>query len=327
MDRNGVVLGHITDAHIAPRSPSTTVLKRQSVAILEDLLAQFRERSVDLVMFGGDNIDNRGHGPADLAAFVELASTADRSVCILGNHEVSWPSPGRVTAEEFAHAVAGRGISPGRYNFVETVGNVRVIGVDTTLIGSSGGYVSPASMRFLAHALREGDEEHVVVLGHHLLYPAWSPLSLTSWDRDYLVANREHVTSLLASCTRVRAYLCGHHHASRIQRIMSRGHTGGFYHVVTASPAAYPHHGRLLRFAPDGIHVSVSTPRIPGLVEVGRQAVLQGRKARRYGTLGAATPFLHYVGGQASDNNVVLPYDAAPKAQHRGVSVSVRQSA
>lgn len=327
MDRNGVVLGHITDAHIAPRSPATTVIKGHTVPILEDLLTQFRERSVDLVMFGGDNIDNRGHGSVELAAFVDLAKSADRYVCILGNHEMSWPSPGRVTAAEFAGAVAGHGISPGRYNFVETVGNVRVVGLDTTLLGSSGGYVSPASMRFLAEALREGDEEHVVVLGHHLLHPAWSPLSLTSWDRDYLVANREHVASLLASCRRVRAYLCGHHHASRIQRIMSRGHAGGFYHVVTASPAAYPHHARVLRFAPDGIHVSVLTPRIPGLVEIGRRAVLLGRKARRYGTLGAAVPFLEYLEGQTSDNDVVLPYEAAPRTERRGVSVSVRRSA
>lgn len=327
MDRPGVVLGHVTDAHIAPSSRATTVLKDRSVAILKDLLAQFRERSVDMVLFGGDNIDNRDDGPGELGAFVELARSVDRFVCILGNHEVSYPSPTRITAAEFAGAVAGHGISPENYNFVQSVGNVRVIGLDTTLLGSPGGHVSRSSLRFLASALREGDEEHIVVLGHHLLHPAWAPLSLSSWDRDYLVANREHVTSLLASCSRVRAYLCGHHHASRIQRIMSRGHAGGFYHVVTASPAAFPHHARVLRFAPDGIHVSVLTPRIAGLREEGLQAVLQGRKARRYATLGTDSPFVEYVEGKPSDNHVVLPYDAAPKTEHRGVSISISQPA
>jgi len=203
---------------------------------------------------------------------------------------------------------------------VRTVGDVRVIGVDTTLQGTAGGYVSPSTMQFLARALNEGDEAHVVVLGHHMLYRSWEPYSLESWDREYLVANREHVVALLASSPRTRAYLCGHHHASRIQRVHTRGHHGGFYQILTASPVAFPHHGRLLRFAPDGIHVRTMIPRIPGLVEEGRDAVLYGRKARRYATLGAMGSFLDYVAGGPADTEVVLPYDAAPAVARRGVT-------
>ena len=38
---------------------------------LNDLVAQSLEARVDTVLFGGDNIDNRGHGEADLEAFLE----------------------------------------------------------------------------------------------------------------------------------------------------------------------------------------------------------------------------------------------------------------
>lgn len=320
---NGVCLAHVTDAHIAPLGRATTVLKPHSVAILDDLVSQMLEANVDCALFGGDNIDNRGHGAEDLEAFMSGVQRLDDYVCVLGNHEAVSGNSKQVSTEEFAARVAGHGISPGSYNFVRTEGDVRIIGINTTLQGSHGGYVSPPTMRFLARALADGDEAHVVVLGHHLLHRAWAPYSLETWDREYLVANREHVSALLASCPRVRAYLCGHHHASRIQRVNTRGHHGGFYQILTASPTAYPHQGRILRFAPDGIHVTPMVPRIDGLLEEGREAVLYGRKARRFATLGASGTFLDYVRGGPGDNEVLLPYDAAPVQARTGVTPSV----
>jgi hypothetical protein len=121
--------------------------------------------------------------------------------------------------------------------------------------------------------------------------------------------------------------LCGHHHASRIQRIAARGHTGGFYHILTASPVAFPCSARLLRFARDGIHVSSLVPRIDGLVDEGREAVLTGRKAKRYATLGSSRDFLAYVQGRISDNDIVLPYDQAPKSEQQGIPPDRRTSA
>jgi 3',5'-cyclic AMP phosphodiesterase CpdA len=322
-----VVLAHITDAHIvAFGARPTATLKHRSIEVLKDLVAQVRAIGPDCTLFGGDNIDNRISGDQDLEVFATIAESLDRFVCIAGNHEAGSKKLGRVTKSQFAERIRGRGIEPDRYSFSEPIGNVRVIGIDTTLEGTAGGYVSQRTMRFLADELHNAEEDHIVVLGHHLLHRAWEPHYLQSWDDEYLVANRQDVIALLASCARVRAYLCGHHHASRIQRIASRGHSGGFYHVLTASPVAYPHTARILRFGQAGIHVSTIAPRIDGLVEEGRQAVLTGRKARRYAMLGASRDFLQYVEGRTSDNDILLPYDHAPKAQQAGVSMDRRAS-
>ncbi len=326
VERAGVVLAHITDAHVSPFGTPKATLKHRSVEIMKDLVQQLQMQSVDCALFGGDNIDNRGHGEADLETFVELVNPLERALCILGNHE-SDSRAGRLPKARIIERLAGRGLHPGTQQqscFSEGVGNVRVIGIDTTLEGSGGGYVSPETMRFLADALNHAEEEHIVILGHHLLYRAWEPYTLSSWDSEYLVANRAELIALLASHDRVRAYLCGHHHASRIQRIASRGHSGGFYHILTASPVAYPHSGRLLRFAQDGIHVQSLIPEVPGLLDEGRQAVLTGRKARRYATLGSRRDFLGYVRGRSSDNDIVLPYDSAPVCEHLGVAVERR---
>jgi 3',5'-cyclic AMP phosphodiesterase CpdA len=311
-ERGSVVLAHLTDAHVAPMGKRNAALKDQSVPIFRDLIDQIRERRADLTLFGGDNIDNHGHGEEDLEAFVRMSSALDRWSCIVGNHEAEAPLPGQISKEMFASAVAGHGIEPGRLHFSESVGDVRVIGIDTTLVGSSGGYVSQAMMRYLAGELNKADEEHIVVLGHHLLYRAWEPHSLQSWDKDYLVGNRDALIALLASHPRVRAYLCGHHHASRIQRIAARGSSGGFYHILTASPVSFPHAARLLTFEHNGIRVETLRPRIAGVIEEGRAAILTGRKAQRYGALGARRSFLQYVAGRTADNDVMLPYAHAP---------------
>jgi 3',5'-cyclic AMP phosphodiesterase CpdA len=307
-----VVLAHVTDAHVTLRGQRKAALKDLATPIFKDLIAQIRERTVDCTLFGGDNIENAGAGEEDLEVFIETTQQLDRFVCIVGNHEAEAALPGYVSKERFASAMAGHGIAPDRLCFSEGIGSVRLIGIDTTLLGTSGGYVSPAVMRYLASELNRAEEDHIVVLGHHLLYRSWEPHTLQSWDKDYLVGNRDAVIALLASHPRVRAYLCGHHHASRIQRIASRGSSGGFYHILTASTVSYPCSARILSFETDGIHVEPLIPRIENVLEEGKEAILTGRKAQRFGALGSSRTFLQYVAGRTSDNEIVLPYEHAP---------------
>jgi 3',5'-cyclic AMP phosphodiesterase CpdA len=312
--RRATVLAHITDAHVAPRGRRNAGLKDRSVEILDDLVHQIEGHGPDAVLFGGDNIDNGGDAPDDFDAFRAAADRFPRWMAIVGNHEAeSAVGSGRVwTKEDFAERAAGHGLGPSRLCWSEPVGDVRVIGIDTTLVGTSGGHVSERTMAFLARELRIADEEHVVVLGHHLLAAPWAPYRLDSWDSDYLVKNREAVISLLATCPKVRAYLCGHHHASRVQRIAGRGQSRGFYHILTPSPVYYPHGARVLRFLPDHLEIETVRPRLAGVLDEGLQAVLGGRKAQRFGKLGSLRTFSDYVTGRASDNETLLPYEGTP---------------
>lgn len=311
----GTVIAHITDAHVSPNGRRTAVLKDRSVEILQDLVGQCAEREVDVVLFGGDNIDNKD-GEAELQAFLDIANRGPRWLCIAGNHESAHDEagPGRVSKRDFAVAVAGHGIAPGVYSFSEVVNDVRVIGLDTTLYGTGGGYVSDDTLDFLADELRHAEEEHIVVLGHHLLAAPWAPYRLEAWDKDYLVGNRDVVVSLLATNPRVRAYLCGHHHASRVHRIAGRGQGGGFYHILTPSPVAYPAAGRLLHFEDEAMVIETIHPRLAGVREESLTAVMSGRKAQRYELLGTRRSFTEYVAGRDSDNFAVLPY-SGPRAK------------
>jgi len=305
-------LAHITDAHVTKFGRRTAVLKDLTIPILDDLIEQFLERQVDGALFGGDNIDNHGDGAGDLDAFLGLADRFDRWLCTVGNHESAnaMRGPGRLSKDQFIERVEGHGPRLERSSWSEVIGDVRVIGLDTTLTGTHGGFVTPRAMDFLARELRMADEPHIVVLGHHLLAAPWAPYQLDAWNAEYLVANRGDVISLLSTCPRVRAYLCGHHHASRIHRIAGRGDSSGFYHILSPSPAAFPHGARLLTFEDEQMTVETLKPRIVGITEAGREAVMGGRKAQRFATLGWTRTFTEYVEGRTSDNEAVLRYDA-----------------
>ena len=49
-------------------------------------------------------------------------------------------------------------------------------------------------------------------------------------------------------------------------------------------------------------------PTLPGIIEEGAEAVMGGRKARRFSILGSAGSFSEYVHGRLTDNDVHLPY-------------------
>ena len=303
-------LAHLTDTHITTSGKRTAVLKDRGVEILTDLIAQIQAKGVNAVLFGGDNIDNRDDGANDLKTFLNTVKSVENWRCIMGNHEAkaAIPGSGKITREQFLSAVAGHGVCPDLASFSEAFGTVRVIGIDTTLVGNHGGFVSDETFSFLARELKHASEQHIIVMGHHLLTRPWAPSKLDVWDQEYLVHNRDAVNTLLATHPKVRAYLCGHHHASRIDRIAGRGGEDGFYHILTPSSAAFPHGGRILSFEEDALVVETIEPRIDGLMEEGMNAVLGGRKARRFAGLNIEGSFIEYVGGRERDKYARLPY-------------------
>jgi 3',5'-cyclic AMP phosphodiesterase CpdA len=309
-------LVHVTDAHITRSTRRTATLKHRSVEIVDDLLPQIEALSPEAVIFGGDNIDNRERGEEDLALFAERLERVRRPLVVAGNHEAPARAQRSVSKSAFLERMARWTNYPELGCFSESFGDVRVIGIDTTLEGTTGGFVAPATMAFLANALRTAEESHIVVVGHHPLHPVWFPRRIEAWDRAYLVANREMVVALLASCARVRVYLCGHHHGSRVDRLASRGHSGGFYQILSPSASAFPHGARVLRFGPNGLQLDRIRPTIPGLLDEGARAVVTGGKAALFARFGSASDVLPYVRGRSIDNQVFLPYHAAPRS-HR----------
>lgn len=295
-------IAHITDAHVAPFGKANATLKHLSLAIFEDLVEQCRERA-DLVLFGGDNIDNRGHGEADLEAFMDLASRLDTWRVIPGNHEA--PREGVMTKDRFVWAVSGHGPRPGQTDWSEGFGSVRVIGLDTVRVGRPGGWVSKGTLKFLAKEVRQAPEPHVIVLGHHPIVRPWAPHRLAVWDEEYLVANHDAVRRVLTGSAKVRAYLCGHHHACRVQSV-GRPPETGFHQLMTAAPVSFPHAARILHVRDDGIAYEPLMPRLEGLRDMGARAVQTGRKAARYPQLGAPRPFLAYLEGKATDREGFL---------------------
>lgn len=315
--RSSVKIAHITDVHISAEGRRTAVLKDRAAEILTDVLAQINEHEVDLTVFGGDNIDNRDGGRADLDLFLETTSHLDNWRCILGNHEAKGESnkyPSALTQEAFLQAVAGHGIGPGQTSFSESLGNVRLIALNTTVPGHHGGKVDNETFEFLKTELANASEEHIIIFGHHLLTQTWAPAHIEIWDQEYLIENAREVRELLLSYPNVRAYLCGHHHASHISFVAGNERENGFYHILTPSLSAFPHGARILTVTDESLIVETVEPRLEGLLEEGWSAVLGGRKIQRFETLNHPRSFKEYVGGSESDRNVCLPIERKPSS-------------
>jgi|GEM_PF-2654099 len=313
-----VRIAHITDVHISAFGRRTAVLKDRAAEILADVLEQINYSKADVTIFGGDNIDNREDGQADLELFFETVRQTQNWRCILGNHEAknrSKQSPGMLTQEDFLEAVKGHGIRPGQTSFSEAFGQVRIIAINTTIMGHHGGLVDGPTLKFLETELANASEKHIVVFGHHLLAETWAPAQFETWDQEYLVQNRDMVCAVLASNSNVRAYLCGHHHASHIGFIPAEQAENGFYQILTPSLSAFPHGARILTFTEDSLVVETIEPRIEGLMEEGLTAVLGGRKIQRFKTLNHPRSFIEYLGGRESDRNVRLPLNLSSSAQ------------
>ena len=308
---SSVKIAHITDVHISAFGRRTAVLKDRAAEILADVLEQINESNVDLTLFGGDNIDNREDGQSDLDVFLKTANATNNWRCILGNHEAKAESPerpGLLVQEDFLKAVEGHGIGPEQTSFSEVIGDVRLIAINTTIVGHHGGLVDGQTLKFLETELTKASEKHILVFGHHLLTETWAPAQFETWNQEYLVQNRDMVCALLSSHPNVRAYLCGHHHASHIGYVSGKRAENGFYHILTPSLSAFPHGARILSFTHDSLVVETIEPKIEGLIEEGLSAVLGGRKIQRFKTLNHPLSFIEYVGGRESDRNVRLPF-------------------
>ena len=182
-------------------------------------------------------------------------------------------------------------------------------------MGHHGGLVDGPTLQFLETELANASEKHIVVFGHHLLAETWAPAQFETWDREYLVQNRDMVCALLASNPNVRAYLCGHHHASHIGFIPAEQAENGVSHILRPSLSAFPHGARILSFTEDSLVVETIEPRIEGLMEEGLTAVLGGRKIQRFKTLNHPRSFTEYLGGRESDRNVRLPHNPLSQAR------------
>lgn len=188
---------HISDLHIG--QPGADVATRRLVtAILDDL--------PDVIIITGDITDD-GTVEQYALAFEALRPLVRRDcllVIVPGNHDVgvkgmTYDRCARARFRLFVSALTGLDVLPGAFPFVYTVGNCRIICLDTCqpptqLARGRVGYLQRQSLARELTAARSAGL-HTVVAAHHHPFDVGFGLELT--DSAELLATLSHRTDLL----------------------------------------------------------------------------------------------------------------------------------
>lgn len=272
-----LVVAHLSDTHLT----STGVLYNgvidpaAALARVTDALARARAqgRAPDIIVVSGDLTDS-GDPDAYRHLRAVLAPLAPQVVYATGNHDVR---------AVFHAELLGEPGREGPILQVHRLAGVRILVLDSTVVGAGHGVLEPGHLAELAAELDQPYPGGSMVVLHHAPLPPPSPLlTYFALDRRSRAALAEAVAG---SDTRI--ILAGHHH------LAGSGLVGGVPVAIAPStairtdPLAPPGHERtfgaagfnLVRLFPDGtVSVSVvpvdDTPEIFHLDETGCAAVI-----------------------------------------------------
>jgi len=200
---------------------------------------------------------------------------------VLGNHEVS-PIPAKdkepalatlVGSSKYSvvFALNGYGFEgPRSYWSAEPVPGVFLIGLDTTKVGSWGGKVSEAQLRWLEKELSANRDKLTIVVGHHLLVPFREEEKKAEWKNFYL-DNADEVIALFEKYPQVSFYLSGHRHVSTVPV-----EKNGIFYIENASTLTYPMSYTVYTLTPQSLSYEVVRLKAtPEIWQVARETMAQ----------------------------------------------------
>jgi 3',5'-cyclic-AMP phosphodiesterase len=192
----------ISDTHIVPegRLVSGRLDTAKSLAKLVARITSLRAQigPIDALLISGDLTDE---GSAESYERIKalLAPLALPLLVIPGNHDAREP---------MRAAFAGAFPQTGALNWVQKVGDLTVIGLDTLVEGSGKGSLTPQTLTFLKNALAEAGTAPVVIALHH------PPFACGIAFMDAIgLTNRAAFAEAVTGYKGALRILCGHIHS------------------------------------------------------------------------------------------------------------------
>lgn len=187
------LIAHVSDLHVG----SAEFMPEK----LETCIDEVNNLSPDLVALTGD-LTMSGFEKEYKRAKDYVDKFKAKTIVIPGNHDTR--STGYIYYEEYF----------GEGNQVADLGNVTVVGVDSTLPDRDDGYLGRSKHRWLHENLSKVDEKDfkIVLVHHHLI-----PVPGTGMERNELVDAGDVLATLTAN--NVNLALCGHRHVPYTWRL------------------------------------------------------------------------------------------------------------
>ena len=197
-----MLIAHISDFHVFAHAAETSLVRPDAADAARKVVADIAgfEPQIEGVMFTGDLTD--GGSAEDYALLQDILSPITVPIFVVpGNHDKR-----DTLRAAFAHTLP---FEAGPFlDYETTLGDIRILALDTLFEGKIPGRLAPAQLDWLGEKLATPQRELTIVLMHHPAFPS----SIPTLDRMALGEGRAEFGDLIAAYRGPLRILSGHIH-------------------------------------------------------------------------------------------------------------------
>lgn len=211
----------VADPHITfPDTKNAIRLSRDSIKIFQDTMEEIEKSNPDMVVFMGDVMEARYYGMPHLELVYGLMSKISLSwLIVMGNHDSRYKSTlDEYEKIDFAKKFKGHGPDGEVAYWRHDVPGKKItfIGLDTSLVGTSGGRIEDTQKEWLKNMLDVIEHDRlVIILMHHPAVIFDDIISRNEDLRMYFIDNHQEMRELFKQYKTIKAVVSAHTHVRR----------------------------------------------------------------------------------------------------------------
>ena len=270
-------MAFIPDVHLSFNQKDDWILYNESLVILQDVIKTLNnEPDLNFVVFGGNLIHNKDQQLYDLPTFSETATELKVPYLVIpGDRDVDLIES--LSKHDFCTEFLKNGFENNNKTYwaIEPVPNVVLIGLDTTVLNSTEGVLTPVELEWLDNTLSSNKDKFTIIVMHHGALPACDQDLKAPWNK-LILNNSSDFLGIIKKYPQVKVVLSGHHHLN------STKISNNTLFIQTPSIAAYPNQFKMLTFYPDRVEIKNEQISYKQLVKKAKQAIINTDYAHQY---------------------------------------------
>ena len=270
-------MAFIPDIHLSFNQQDSWILYNESLVLLQDTLKTLnKEPDLNLVIFGGNLIENKDHQLNDLAIFSDAVTDLNTPYYVIpGDRDVD--VTGSLTKQDFCSEFRRNGFAEKdkTYWMEEPQENLLLIGLDTTIQNKSEGIIPPDELLWLDNILNTNKNKFTIILMHHPAFPACNQDLKNPWN-TFTLQNSNDFLDIIKKYPQVKVVLSAHHHLNWTKNI------NNILFIQAPSIVAYPNQFKILTVYPDRVEVKNKSISYKQLVKKAKQSLINADYAREY---------------------------------------------
>ena len=205
---------HVTDSHMDLQNDESV----EAIALLVETI-NAKYKTLDFVLFGGDNFNNNAPGKQDAVKFKEILSKLHCPFYLVRGNKESSPKPAddSINLEEFkAMFMADKALEVVGRDWAFEKKGVQILGLDSCIEHQNNGLYTKETIAFAKKKLKSA--KPTVILNHHPYTNYWGGTEEKDIHK-YVLNNTQEVQKELFGAKNLLLTLSGHKHIDSVSTI------------------------------------------------------------------------------------------------------------